>query len=69
MDARESSGHAMLAGSHERAHGPECRCGRPWPCPEAPTCDGCGHLDDDCICAFLRDEWPAHHANPEAVDV
>jgi hypothetical protein len=23
-------GHAMIAGSHERTGGPECRCGAPW---------------------------------------
>jgi hypothetical protein len=26
---------------------------------------GCGHYDCDCICDFLRDEWPTHPANPD----
>lgn len=29
-------------------------------------CSGCEHFACDCICEFLRDEWPTHHANPDA---
>lgn len=37
---------------------------------EHGTCAKCGHLEPcDCICEFLRTEWPTHHANPERVDV
>ena len=31
-------------------------------------CSGCEHYECDCICDFLRDEWPTHPANPEAPD-
>lgn len=29
--------HGMIPGSHERSRGPECRCGRSWPCMAAVT--------------------------------
>ena len=28
--------------------------------------NGCGHYACDCICGFLRDEWPTHPSNPDA---
>lgn len=35
---------------------------------EHAKCDGCGHYDCDCICDFLRDDWPTHPSNPDAVE-
>lgn len=29
-------------------------------------CDGCEHYVCDCICDFLRDDWPTHPSNPDA---
>lgn len=36
---------------------------------EHETCAKCEHFDCDCICEFLRTDWPTHPANPERVDV
>lgn len=32
---------------------------------EHGKCSACGHYDCDCICEFLRDEWPTHPSNPD----
>jgi D-glycero-D-manno-heptose 1,7-bisphosphate phosphatase len=29
-------------------------------------CEACGHYDCDCICDFLRDDWPTHPSNPDS---
>lgn len=36
---------------------------------EHDRCPECQHAECDCICEFLRTEWPTHHANPDRVDV
>jgi hypothetical protein len=32
-----------------------------------PECEKCGHSITDCICEFLRTDWPTHPANPDRV--
>lgn len=36
--------------------------------PYEPRCKVCDHFVDDCICDFVRDEWPTHFANPDRVE-
>lgn len=35
---------------------------------EHAICPECKHADCDCICEFLRTEWPTHHANPNRIE-
>jgi hypothetical protein len=37
------------------------------PLAEHGHCEACGHYDCDCICEFLRTEWPTHPANPDRI--
>lgn len=41
-----------------------CRDCEKW-LSEHAICPKCDHADCDCICEFLRTEWPTHPDNPE----